>query len=70
MVDVCNTAYEEAKELLKSKGEEVKKLAGILMEKETVELNELIEIFGHREGAEEEVLSKYLKDLKTRKETA
>jgi len=65
---LCNEAYEEVKKLLEEKKQEVTKLATILMNKETVELDELIEIFGKREGIEQRALSGYLEDLKHKKE--
>ena len=65
---MCSKAYSDVKELLKNKAQEVKKLAARLLEKETVELDELTKLLGKREGGEKQNLAGYVKDLAEKRE--
>ncbi len=67
MIKLCNQAYEEVKMLLEQRKAEVAKLANILLQKETVELDELSTILGKREVATKGNLDSYIQDLKEKK---
>ena len=63
---VCKSAYNEVKELIKQKRNQVETLAKTLLVKETVGLDELTEIFGKRDVVEDENIIKYIKEYKTK----
>lgn len=60
--------YQQTRELLESKRDLVDALAVKLLDKETVNLKDLVEVLGDRPYGINESMKEYLQELKTREE--
>jgi len=65
LVDKC---YQETKELLESKRELIKNLAETLLEKESINLPEIMKVLGDRPYPLKESIREYLEELEKRKQ--
>ena len=63
--EVCKERYSSAKKLLEERKELLLRLSERLLEKETLELDELIQILGAKEGADPELMKEYMQDFKS-----
>jgi len=59
--------YERAKKLLTERKPEVEKLANLLLQKESVELDELTDLLGPSRNKNKDAFSGYIQDLKKKK---
>ena len=64
---LCKEQYERAKVLLTEKEGDIKKLAEMLMKKESVELDELTELLGPSPHKTKEGMDVYMEDLKKKR---
>jgi len=67
VLGVCKKAYEEVKELINEKKQEVEKLVEVLLKKETIELDELTELLGKRQSPDYDKFTEYIEDLKEKR---
>jgi len=65
--EVCRSQYERAKKILKDKKIEITNLTNALLKKETLELDELIEILGKSENQKKESLERYKEDMQKKR---
>ena len=66
MRNLVREQYADAKELLLQKKDMIEALANRLMEKETVNLPDIIEILGQRPFGMNETMTKYLSEMQER----
>lgn len=66
MRNLVREQYADAKELLLQKKDLIEALANRLMEKETVNLPDIIEILGQRPFGMNETMTKYLSEMQER----
>ena len=69
MTSLCKQSYEEVKELLKAREKEVRKVAAMLIEKETLELDDLTKILGRRNNPQYDKLMECAEDRQKSKNT-
>ena len=67
MKKIIDQSADRCRTIIKEKQEHIKKLAEALLEKETLDVIDLIEILGHRPYPLAESLSEYLKEIENRK---
>ena len=59
--------YERAKKIITERKQEVEKLANLLLQKESLELDELTDLLGPSQNRNKEAFSGYIQDLKKKK---